>query len=158
MAWEMKSDIVSLGTQKCFDKFMSYLAEEEANGNPILVDTVFFKTSVAKCIMFKTIHKTIRPMVSAFLANVVVYTIAVVADNFGERFDFEKVWLRQGVSPEFLEQVQIWAREVNDRLHITAKGKMISEWAKRPECKEAMFARPFSIASNKIPEVRKIGS
>lgn len=155
MAWEMRPDIVSLGAQKCFDRFMSYLAEAEETGNPILVETVFFKTTVAKCIMFKMMHKTIRPLVSSFLANVVAYTMAVVANSFGDRFDFEKVWLRQSMSPEFLEQVQIWAREVNDRLHLSAKGKMISEWAKRPECKDAMFATPFSAAREDIPEVRQ---
>lgn len=155
MAWEMRPDIVSLGAQKCFDRFMSYLAEAEETGNPILVETVFFKTTVAKCIMFKMMHKTIRPLVSSFLANVVAYTMAVVANSFGDRFDFEKVWLRQSMSPEFLEQVQIWAREVNDRLHLSAKGKMISEWAKRPECKDAMFATPFSVAREDIPEVRQ---
>ncbi|MAD75696.1 MAG: abortive phage infection protein [Rheinheimera sp.] len=156
MAWEMKSDIVSLGTQKCFDKFMNYLSEAEEAGNPIVVDTAFFKTMVAKCIMFKMVHKTTRPLVSAFLANVVVYTIAVIANNYGDKFDFEKVWLRQSVSAEFLEQVQIWAREVNNRLHETAKGKMISEWAKRAECKEAMFSRPFSPPVIDVPEVRKL--
>ncbi len=156
MAWEMKSDIVSLGTQKCFAKFMNYLSEAEEAGNPIVVDTAFFKTMVAKCIMFKMVHKTTRPLVSAFLANVVVYTIAVIANNYGDKFDFEKVWLRQSVSAEFLEQVQIWAREVNNRLHETAKGKMISEWAKRAECKEAMFSRPFSPPVIDVPEVRKL--
>lgn len=155
MAWDMKPDVVSLGTQKCFDRFMMYLSDAETAGTPILVDTAFFKALVAKCIMFKLVHKTARPLVSAFLANVVAYTIAVIANSYGDRFDFEKVWLRQGLSEEFLAQVVIWAREVNDGLHRTAKGKMISEWAKRPECKEAMLSMTFSPPDLNIPEVRK---
>lgn len=156
MAWDMKPDVVSLGTQKCFDRFMTFLTDVETAGTPLVVDTAFFKALVAKCIMFKMVHKTSRPLVSAFLANVAAYTMAVIANSYGDRFDFEKVWLRQGVSEEFLAQVEIWAREVNERLHRTAKGKMISEWAKRPECKEAMFSMPFSPPDLNIPEVRKL--
>lgn len=155
MAWDVRPDIVSLGTQKCFDRFMTAVGDAEAAGTPIVPDPVFFKALVAKAIVFKAIHKTTRPLVSAFLANVAAYTVAVVADSYGDAFDLEKVWLRQGVSPQFLEQVGIWAREVNDRLHETSNGKMISEWAKRPECREAMFARPFSPPSVDVPEARR---
>lgn len=155
MAWDSRPDIVSLGTQKCFDRFMTILGEAEAAGKPVAPDPVFFKALVAKALVFKAVHKTARPLVSAFLANVAAYTVAVVADSWGDAFDLEKVWLRQGVSPQFLEQVEIWAREVNDRLHETANGKMISEWAKRPECREAMFSRPFSPPSVDVPEARR---
>ncbi len=155
MAWGGRPDIVSLGTQKCFDRFMTGLGEAEADGKPVVPDPLFFKALVAKALVFKAVHKTSRPLVSAFLANVAAYTVAVVSDIYGDAFDLEKVWLRQGVSPQFLEQVAIWAREVNDRLHETANGKMISEWAKRPECKEAMFARPFSPPSVEVPEARR---
>lgn len=155
MAWDVRPDIVSLGTQKCFDRFMTMLGEAEAAGNPVTPDPAFFKALVAKAIIFKAVHKTTRPLVSAFLANVAAYTVAVVADYYGDAFDLDKVWLRQSVSPQFIEQVEIWAREVNDRLHKTANGKMISEWAKRPDCKEVMFAHPFSLPSVEIPEWRR---
>jgi hypothetical protein len=155
MAWEVRPEIVSLGTQKCFERFMTMLSEAEAAGNPIVSDSVFFKTLVAKAIVFKVVHKTARPQVSAFLANVAAYTVAVVADYYHESFDLEKVWLRQSVSPQFIEQVKIWSLEVNNRLHQTANGKMVSEWAKRPECREEMFACPFSPPSVDIPELRR---
>ncbi len=154
MAWEGKPDIVSLGTQKCFDRFMAVLAEAETAGTPVIPDPAFFKALVAKAILFKTVHKTARPLVSAFLANVTVYTVAVVANHYGNAFDLERVWLRQGVSSQLLKQVEIWAREVNERLHRTANGKMISEWAKRPECRDAVFSQPFSLPSTDIPEYK----
>jgi len=155
MAWDVRPEIVSLGTQKCFDRFMTALGEAETSGEPLVPDPAYFKALVAKAIVFKAVHKTARPLVSAFLANVAAYTVGVMADSYGDAFDMEKVWLRQGVSPQLLEQVEIWAREVNDRLHETANGKMISEWAKRPECKEAMFSRPFSPPSVEVPEARR---
>lgn len=155
MAWDGRPDIVSLGTQKCFDRFMKRLAELEEAGTPIVPDPTFFKALVAKALVFKAVHKTARPLVSAFLANVAAYTVAVVALTYRDAFDLEKVWRNQGVSYQFLEQVEIWAREVNERLHQTGDGKMISEWAKRPECREAMFTRPFSPPSVDVPEVHR---
>lgn len=154
MAWNARPDIVSLGSQKCFDRFMSELGEAETSGNPIVPDANLFKALVAKAIVFKAINKTARPLVSAFLANVTAYTVAVVAKSYGDSFNLDRVWNRQDVTPQFLDQVKIWAREVNDRLHETANGRMISEWAKRPECKEAMFAHPFSPPSIDVPEAR----
>ncbi len=155
MAWDARPDVVSLGTQKCFDRFMTGLGEAEASGNPLVPDPTFFKALVAKALVFKAVHKTARPLVSAFLANVAAYTVAVVATTYRDAFDLEKVWRNQGVSPQFLEQVEIWAREVNERLHETANGKMISEWAKKPECRDAMFSRPFSPPSVDVPETRR---
>jgi len=155
MAWDARPDVVSLGTQKCFDRFMTGLGEAEAAGNPLVPDPTFFKDLVAKALVFKAVHKTARPLVSAFLANVAAYTVAVVASTYRDAFDLEKVWRNQGVSPQFIEQVEIWAREVNERLHETANGKMISEWAKRPECRDAMFSRPFSPPSMDVLETRR---
>jgi hypothetical protein len=39
-------------------------------------------------------------------------------------------------------------------LHESARGKMISEWAKKPECKDAVFAASYSPVAIGIPEVR----
>lgn len=155
LAWDAQPDVVGLGTQKCFDRFMSGLAAAEAEGRAVAPDVPYFKDLVAKALIFKAVHKTARPLVSAFLANVAAYTVAVVSRTYGGAFDLERVWNRQGVSPQFVEQVEVWAREVAERLHETSNGKMISEWAKRPECKEAMFARPFSAPLFEVPEARR---
>ncbi|AXY41905.1 AIPR family protein [Halomonas sp. JS92-SW72] len=155
MAWDGHPDIVSLGAQKCFSRFMAGVAEAEKVGSSAPASPTFFKLLVAKAIVYKAVHKTVRPLVSAFLANVTAYTVAVISDSYGESFNLERVWTQQGVSPQFLKQVEIWAYEVNDRLHETANGRMISEWAKRPECKTMMFARPFSPPSVDILETRR---
>lgn len=155
LAWDAQPDVVGLGTQKCFDRFMSGLASAEAEGRAVATDVAYFKDLVAKALIFKAVHKTARPLVSAFLANVAAYTVAVVSRTYGSAFDLERVWSRQGLSPQFVQQVEVWAREVAERLHQTSNGKMISEWAKRPECKEAMFARPFSAPLFDVPEARR---
>lgn len=155
VAWDGLPDIVSLGAQKCFDKFMSSMTVSEGEAQPSAPDVAYFKALVAKALVFKAVHKTLRPMVPAFLANVAAYTVAVVSKSFGDTFDLERVWARQSVSQQLAEQIAVWGKEVHDRLHDTSGGKMISEWAKRLECREAVFAQPFSKPAEGIPEVRQ---
>ncbi|QBR33405.1 MULTISPECIES: AIPR family protein [Pseudomonas] len=152
VAWGGNADVVSLGAQKCFDRFMAGMADMEAKGTAFTPDVVYYKDVVSKALLFKAVHKTARPLVPAFLANVAAYTVAVISQTYGEAFNLERIWNKQGISPQLVKQIEIWAREVNDRLHVTAKGKMISEWAKRPECRDAMFSQPFSSPSADIPE------
>jgi len=159
MAWEGRPDIVSLGAQKCFGKFMSRLDQADMQGIPIKPDTAYFKAFIAKAIIYSEVHKIVRPVVSAFLANVTAYTVSLIARTFGERFDLELVWKNQCISPQLADQIRIWAGEVNKCLHETANGRMISEWAKekpgQPGCLDAVLSRAFSQPRDDIPEVRK---
>ena len=72
----------------------------------------------------------------------------------GPRLDLGKIWDKQAASPELLAQIATWGKEVNDVLHKTAGGRMISEWAKKPECREAVLGASYSAASPNIPELR----
>lgn len=157
MAWDGQPDVVSLGSQKCFDRFMSGMAGSEYGSGAPAPDVAYFKSIAAKALLFKAVHKAARPLVPAFLANVAAYTVALISKTYGEPFDLDRIWSRQAISPQLVEQAKIWAREVYDRLLETANGKMISEWAKRPECLEVMFSRPFSSPIIDVPEARRGG-
>jgi AIPR protein len=91
---------------------------------------------------------------SAFQANVSAYVVSILAHRLGDRLDLDKIWLNQSISPQLQEQIQVWATEVNDVLHRSSGGKMISEWAKKPECWEAVLEASFPGALSNIPEVR----
>ena len=152
-AWAVKPDIVSRGAQKNFDQFMASLAPADGGEAP-LPSVQDFKAMVAKAKIYRETQKRLRPMFPAFQANVTAYTVAVLADRLGQRIDLDRIWARQEVSPELMEQIATWAREVNERLHASSGGRMISEWAKRPECKEAVLGGTYSPPSDRIPEVR----
>jgi len=156
IAWEGLPEVVSLGSQKCFDKFMSTLTPNEGESGPPLPGVSEFKAMVAKAILFKAVQKLARNLFSAFQANVVAYTIAVIAVKHGDRIDLGRIWDRQSVSPQFLEQIAVWAKDVNDVLHGTANGRMVSEWAKKPECKLAVLERQYSDPTSGIPELRQV--
>ena len=152
-AWDKKPDIVSLGSQKNFDKFMASLTPTDGQEVP-LPTVIDFKNMIAKAKIFRDAQKLLRPMFQAFQANVTAYSVSLVAEKLGERIDLEKIWTRQAVSPELLAQIAVWAKEVNDVLHSSSGGKMVSEWAKRPECREAVMSASYSVPAINIPEVK----
>lgn len=152
-AWDKKPDIVSLGSQKNFDRFMAGLTP--ADGHEVPLPTVAeYKAMIAKAKIYRDSQKLLRPMFQAFQANVVTYTVSLLSEKLGHRIDLERVWNKQAASPELLAQIAVWAKEVNEVLHTSASGKMVSEWAKRPECKDAVFSGSYSAAMTNIPEVR----
>jgi hypothetical protein len=151
-AWDRKPDVVSLGSQKNFDRFMATLTGDEDGGIP-MPGVPEYKAMIAKARIFKDTQKLVRPMFQAFQANVAAYVISVLSDKLGDRMDLDRIWVR-GLSPELLAQIGIWAKEVNDVLHRTAAGRMVSEWAKKPECRDAVLGASYSEPAENIPEVR----
>jgi hypothetical protein len=152
-AWDQKPEIVSLGAQKNFDRFMASLAAPEGQ-DVKLPSTADFKAMIAKAKFYRDVQKMIRPKFQAYQANITAYTVSVTSMLIGSRIDLEKIWNNQAISPELLMQIETWSRQVNDVLQESARGRMISEWAKKLECKEIIFLASYSPVSSGIPEVR----
>jgi hypothetical protein len=153
-AWGQRPDLVSQGSQKNFDKFMADLGGEGSATGAVVPDLTFFKTAIAKAILFRKTSSLVRPMFPAFQANVAAYTVAIVSLMLGDKLDLMRIWLQQDLSPALKSQIQEWAREVNLVLKGSSSGRMISEWAKRPECWAAVSGSRFSSPAVNIPEVR----
>lgn len=153
-AWDRKPHHVSFGAQKNFERFMAGFVEAEDEPERALPDVAAWKRMVAKAILFKTAHKLIRPMFPAFQANVAAYAVSALSERIGDRLDLDKIWQNQSISGRLQEQIQIWAREVNDTLHQSANGRMISEWAKKAECWEAVLKGRLSDPLDDILELR----
>jgi AIPR protein len=152
-AWSQRPDWVSFGAQKNFERFM---ADFPANGDESqspLPDVTAYKQMVAKAILFKKAQAVVRPMFPAFQANIAAYVVSLLANRLGQKMDLEKIWLRQDISPELKLQIQSWAGELNKVLHDSSGGRMISEWAKKPECWEAVNGAAYTEALD-VPEIR----
>lgn len=108
---------------------------------------------VAKAILFKKANSLIRPMIPAFQGNVTIYVVALLANRLSDRFDFDVIWKRQELSPALMQQIKTWAIEVNAVLHRTSNGRMISEWAKKSDCWEAVRSASYTSHDNGIPEL-----
>ena len=155
IVWKGMPDVVSRGSQKCFDYFMSTMTTD-GDSVPELPDVPEYKEMIAKAILFKSVQKQIRDQFPAFQANIIAYTISMLASRHGDAIDFGRIWDRQAVSPQLMEQISVWAREVNEVLHATADGRMVSEWAKKPECKDAVLGHRYSDPVAGIPELRQV--
>jgi AIPR protein len=157
MAWNQKPDLVALGAQKNFERFMNLLTDAEQTAGAATQNTVSsYKEMVSKAILYKAVHKASHKMFKQATGNVVAYTVSVISRVHGDRFDFESVWKNQDISPQLKRLSETWLREVGDALFALADGKMISEWAKKPECWEAVKTKHYSVPSESIPEARSI--
>lgn len=152
-AWSGRPDIVSLGMQKNFERFMESLREVEGQPPAPLPDVAAYKAMIAQAILFKKTTALVRPMFPAFQGNVANYLVSVLAIRLGDKISLEKIWVRQDISDALRQQLRTWAGEVNEVLHRSSNGKMISEWAKRSECWDAVRSASYSKVGNAIPEL-----
>jgi len=143
-AWDQKPHFVSLGAQKNFERFMETVAPVDGAEAPPLPDVASYKHMIAKAILFKTAQKIVRPMFPAFQANVTAYVVSLAANRLSARIDLERVWNSQALPPWLQQQIRTWADEVNRILHASSNGRMISEWAKKPECWGAVVTGRYS--------------
>lgn len=149
-AWDQRPDDVSFGSQKNFERFMAALADT----NPPLPDVPWYKQTIAKALLFKKAQSIVRPKFQAFQANITTYVVALIANRLGDQLDLDKIWQRQDISPELRDQISTWATEINTVLHETSGGRMISEWAKKPECWDVVQTAKYSAPLDTIPERR----
>jgi hypothetical protein len=152
--WNRRPAEVSQGNQKNFSLFMDSIREQEDAGTLPILDALAFKRMIGSVILFKRTQAIIRPLYPAFQGNIVVYLIATLSEQHGDSFDMDKIWNQQDISPSLRRQLQIWSKEIHDALHQTAQGRMISEWAKRNECWEAIKRRVLSPIDGVVPELR----
>lgn len=151
-AWGCRPDLVSLGSQKNFEKFMEEL--NEAGPDAKLPDVAEYKEIVAKAILFKRATSLVRPMFQAFQGNVAAYLVSVIADRLGKKMNLEKIWTAQDISGGLTKLMKDWAGEVNAVLHKSANGRMISEWAKKPECWDKVRSGSFDVVGA-VPELKR---
>ena len=154
-AWSQKPDLVSLGSQKNFEKFMDGFMENDEQPAAPLPDVPRYKQMIAKAILFKATQRLVRPMFQAFQANVTAYLVSLVANRLGDRLDLNRIWAHQNISSQLRQQLETWAVEVNRVLHQSAGGRMVSEWAKKPDCWIEVQRATYRPPIDGIPEVRK---
>lgn len=149
-AWGLKPHLVSLGSQKNFEKFMAELAES----NPDPVDAAGYKRLIAQAILYKGVHKAVRSgNYPSFQANIVTYTVSVLAQLTAAKLSLDAIWARQGLSSQLLEYVALLAGEVDKALRKSSGQRMVSEWAKKEECWSDVGGRRYTSPPANIPEL-----
>lgn len=156
-AWRCKPAQVALAGEKNFAAFMTALDE-----NPSLVpdplDARWYRAMIAKVIVFKTLESLIKAKDAKAVfrqgyANIATYVISIASERLGDQLDFELIWQRQRLSPEFQRLLYSWAVEVNSIFEQVAPGRQISEVAKRPEVWPRVKAGNYPKVGSDIPEL-----
>jgi hypothetical protein len=152
-SWDGRPDMASLGGQKNFSQFMDSVREKEERGETIVDGPEGFRKMIGKVILFKQMNALVRPIFQAFQGNVAIYLTSMIAKAYGGRINLLKIWEQQGISAAFKDQVRIWAKEVNAAIQVSSEGRMISEWAKKPECWEEMQKLSLTSLTTQVPEI-----
>lgn len=153
LTWDQKPHIVSLGSQKNFQAFMEDLGDQEASGINIVPGQNQFKEMIAKAILFRTAQKLIRPLFPAFQGNITTYTVSMLSLLVGENINLQSIWQAQAISYPLQQQIVSLSHEINKALHTGANGRMISEWAKKPECWTQIKDFKYLDIHTHIPEI-----
>lgn len=152
--WAQKPHLASQGGEKNFNAFMEEIESSRKSGLARVLSAAEYKQLIAKVILFKDAQKKIRRLFPAFQGNVTIYTLSLLSQRAGSSFDLDMIWQKQGISPELSKQIEKWSREVNEALHLSATGRMISEWAKKLECWWFVRDYKYSELAAGIPELR----
>ena len=115
---------------------------------------------IAKVIVFKAVETIIKTKEAKAVfrqgyANIATYLISVLSERLGHQIDFDLIWQRQRVSPEFQRLLYEWAVEVNRIFDQVAPGRQISEVAKRPEIWPKVRAGNYMQSIADIPELSR---
>lgn len=132
-SWDMLPDVVSLGAQKNFVRFMDRLRNQY--GVDWKPDPDYYKDLIAKAIIFKAATRIVRQMeIPAYKSNVVTYAVAYLAHRAAGRIDLGAIWERQEVSAGIKEAIQTWCPAILDKIVETAGDRNVMEWCKKEDC------------------------
>jgi hypothetical protein len=151
-AWRLLPHIVSLGSEKNFKAFMDAL-DERPDIVPDPLTVPWYKEIIARAIIFRTVHKMVRPMFPQGQANVAAYLVSVISERLGDRLVMDRIWNRQEISEPFRLMLADWAQIVFNTMVDRAGGKQIPEFAKRPECWEHVRIQNFPLTEPLPPEI-----
>lgn len=131
-----KPYVVSLGAQKSFAQFNSWLKEQELELEP------FFKQSVAMLILWRDAERIIRKQgFEGYRHNIVTYTLAWLFELTQSRIDLEKIWREQKIENSILVAIEAMCQIVNDHIRDTTQN--VTEWCKTEECWRTLLKKEY---------------
>ncbi|TPF96098.1 hypothetical protein EP30_09490 [Bifidobacterium sp. UTCIF-39] len=148
MCWEGYPHVASLGSQKCFARFVDM---EAAKGQKSVeaLDADFFKQLVCKRIIFDAIYKSIKTAdwyKGAYQSNIAQYAVAKYAFDLRRSctgFGFNAIWRAQYIDDTSLAYLMKAAEQASEVLNDPNRPvQNVSEWAKKEACWDILRQRP----------------
>ncbi|SCG67775.1 AIPR family protein [Micromonospora coxensis] len=149
-SWAGLPYLVSRGAEKNFRELMMRMGD-----NVPEINISFGQRLIAKAILFKATDKIVAAQdFGGYKINITSYSIARLAEATNRRIDLDRIWREQGLSPALanaLEELCVPVRDVI--VNPLRGGTNIGEWAKRPDCWEAVLAVPWTVPDELIAEL-----
>ncbi|GGR73250.1 hypothetical protein GCM10010169_16580 [Micromonospora fulviviridis] len=149
-AWAGLPYLVSRGAEKNFREMMMRMGE-----NVPSVNVSFCQRLISKAILFKATDKIVASRdFGGYKINITSYSIARIAEATNRRIDLDRIWRDQRLTPALtaaLDELCVPVREVI--VNPLRGGTNIGEWAKRPDCWEAVLAIPWTVPDDLIAEL-----
>jgi hypothetical protein len=133
--WDQLPYIVSRGAQKNFSDYMIRLGGRDQ----VVVDRSYLERLIAKGILFRTAERIVqRQEFGGYRANIVTYTIALLAHATSQRINFDRIWREQALTPAMQETVARSSHEVHRIITNPPNARNITEWCKSEKCWESV--------------------
>ena len=148
-SWDQKPHIVSRGGQKNFVEFMAGVGD-------VLPDEQAFRDLVARVILFKEAETVARRIgFSAYRANAVTFTLALLSYRTARGIDLRTIWEHQAVPDGVRDHLEDWMPHVHESITSEAleRGKNVTEWAKSPDCWAAVQTLDLELDEHSIGDL-----
>jgi len=146
-SWLQRPHLVSRGGEKNFREFTIQLKDKS-----IIPDEAFFQKVVAQAILFKRTERIVQDMaLGGYRANVVAYTISLLARLTDGSLDLDAIWKAQQLSPQLEKFMGALARKVHEVLITPPGNANITEWCKKEQCWNAVRAIKSDVPAAILP-------
>ncbi|MFC7686255.1 AIPR family protein [Ureibacillus sp. GCM10028918] len=143
MSWEGYPHVSSKGGEEAFKHFMNlngryWKRSEDEEGNPITISNIdndFYKTLISRRIINEFVTDVVNQMgLKGYRANVIYYTVAMLAHLYGKDINLIEVWNNQELSDKWTNVVRTIAQNTLDYLRNSAGDRNVTQWAKQEAC------------------------
>lgn len=154
--WDDHPKWVNLGSQKNFARYAARIRHEWEESSDAF-NEFYFKRAVARGLIFRATERIVSAQTwynGGYRANIVAYTLAVLADITKQRkesIDFLGIWNAQRVDEVLASAIAIVSDVVHDDITKPPHGiANISEWCKKEACWTRIQTRIEGVA-NRLP-------
>lgn len=152
-AWRELPYLVSMGAQKNFTKYATYIVDEW-NKDDTHFNELYYRNTAVIAIMYKCIDKLVPQQEwyeKGYKANIVVYSLSFFHYLIGKQYagcslNMRYIWDKQRVPDALVEEFIRMIKFVFD--HITASDRQISnvtEWCKKEQCWIMLKAKKYEL-------------
>lgn len=146
MSWEGYPHVSSKGGEEAFKQFMNLNAQywKPSDGNEGEVSSIksidrdYFKLLISRKIINSYVTDIVSQLgLKGYRANVIYYTVAMLAHLYGNQIELMEIWNNQALSNRWESTVKTIAQNALSFLRDSAGDRNVTQWAKQAACWDA---------------------